>query len=131
MLVPIDPQTLDRSRGFDWSDTSEEQFFSLISAVQMRIVFLAVDDEFAGAMQRYVYKTHPEWVVGSIISKNAIYKKNALQAMIFIIRKCGFMFFLEMFKIRSCHPNSQNSVKLEFSSRKTSTTNSHFNNSSS
>ena len=40
----------------------------------MRIVFLAVDDEFAGSMQRYVYEKHRDSIVGSVISTCSVYK---------------------------------------------------------
>lgn len=66
----------------------------------MRIVFLAVDDEFAGAMQVELFRRHPEWVVGSVISKNSIFKKNLVQAAFFIIRTSGLAFFLEMFRMK-------------------------------
>lgn len=66
----------------------------------MRIVFLAVDDEFAGAMQVELFQRHPEWVVGSVISKNSIFKKNLVQAALFIIRTSGLAFFLEMFRMK-------------------------------
>jgi len=66
----------------------------------MRLVFLAVDDEFAGAMQRYVYERHPEWVVGSVISKNSIYKKNKFQAGLFVLKKSGFVFLAELFRMK-------------------------------
>ena len=66
----------------------------------MRIVFLSVDDEFAGAMQRHVFECMSEAVIGSVISKNAIYRKNSLQAGIFVLRKSGPVFLLEMFRMK-------------------------------
>lgn len=66
----------------------------------MRLVFLAVDDEFAGAMQCCVYERHPEWVVGSVISKNAIYKKNKIQAGLFVLKTSGFVFLAELFRMK-------------------------------
>jgi len=66
----------------------------------MRIVFLAVDDEFAGAMQEDLYREHPEWVVGSVLSEHSIFKKNLFQAALFIIRTSGLVFFLEMFRMK-------------------------------
>ena len=66
----------------------------------MRIVLLAVDDEFAGAMQRYVYESHPEWVVGSVISTCPIYKKTKLGAMVFVIQRSGFLYGAEMFRMK-------------------------------
>ena len=79
----------------------------------MRIVFLAVDDEFAGAMQEGLYRIHPDWVVGSVISKHSIFKKNLLQAILFIVRTSGLVFFLEMFRMKILR-------NLGGSSRKTS-----------
>lgn len=66
----------------------------------MRIVLLAVDDEFAGSMQTGLYEAHPDWIVGSVISKNSIYKKNLFQAALFVIRTSGLEFFLEMFRMK-------------------------------
>ena len=66
----------------------------------MRIVFLAVDDEFAGSMQRYVYERHPEWVVGSVISTSVIYKKSWLGAMAFVLLRSGFRYGAEMFRMK-------------------------------
>ena len=66
----------------------------------MRIVFLAVDDEFAGAMQKYIYEKHPEWVVGSVISTCPIYKKSNLEAVLFVIKQSGFYYFAEMVRMK-------------------------------
>lgn len=66
----------------------------------MRIVFLGVDDEFAGNMQRYVYERHPAWVVGSVISTCPIYKKTKLGATMFILQRSGFRYGAEMFKMK-------------------------------
>jgi len=66
----------------------------------MKIVFLAVDDEFAGSMQRYVYERHPDWVVGSVISTSVIYKKSWLGAMVFVLRRSGFRYGAEMFRMK-------------------------------
>lgn len=63
----------------------------------MRIVFLAVDDGFAGLMQQYVYERHPDWVVGSVISTCAIYKKSKLSATVFVLKRSGLRYGLEMF----------------------------------
>ena len=41
---------------------------------EMKVAFLAVDDELAGLMQAPVYEHHPEWVVGSVISTTALKK---------------------------------------------------------
>ena len=43
----------------------------------MRIVFLAVDDEFAGAMQGEMYRRRPEWIVGSVLSRHSIFSRYA------------------------------------------------------
>jgi folate-dependent phosphoribosylglycinamide formyltransferase PurN len=66
----------------------------------MRIVLLALDDEFAGEIQRPLYETHPEWIVGSVISSCMIYKQSTLGAVLFTLRKCGLIFLLEMFHIK-------------------------------
>lgn len=66
----------------------------------MKIVFLAVDDEFAGAMQKYVYEKHPEWVIGSVISTCPIYKKSKMGAVLFIIKQSGFLYFAEMVRMK-------------------------------
>jgi folate-dependent phosphoribosylglycinamide formyltransferase PurN len=66
----------------------------------MRIVFLAVDDEFAGRMQYYVYGTNPDWVVGSVISTCAIYKKSLPGAAWFLLRRCGFVYLMEMLRMK-------------------------------
>ncbi len=66
----------------------------------MRIVFLAVDDEFAGRMQELVYQRHPDVVVGSVISTCAIYKKSPLAATLFVLNKSGPRYGFEMFKMK-------------------------------
>jgi folate-dependent phosphoribosylglycinamide formyltransferase PurN len=66
----------------------------------MRIVFLSVDDEFAGSMQKYLYQRHPEWVVGSVISTCVIYKKSKLGAIFFVIKRSGFRYGVEMFRMK-------------------------------
>jgi len=66
----------------------------------VKIVFLAVDDEFAGSMQRYVYETHPAWVAGSVISTCPIYKKSKLGATLFVLRRSGLRYGLEMFRMK-------------------------------
>lgn len=62
----------------------------------MKIVFLSVDDEWAGEMQRYLFERHPEWIIGSIISSCKIYKKTNLQAARFVLSKCGWFYVLNM-----------------------------------
>jgi methionyl-tRNA formyltransferase len=66
----------------------------------MRIVFLSVDDEFAGSMQRFVYEMHPEWIVASVISTCSIYKKSPLGAMLFVLRRSGLRYGAEMFRMK-------------------------------
>ncbi|MCL4760192.1 MAG: formyl transferase [Burkholderiales bacterium] len=66
----------------------------------MRIVLLAVDDEFAGRMQRHVYEQRPGAVVGSVISTCAIYKKSPLQATFFVLRRSGLRYGFEMFRMK-------------------------------
>jgi methionyl-tRNA formyltransferase len=66
----------------------------------VRIVFLAVDDEFAGSMQRYVYEQQAGSIVGSVISTCAIYKKSKLGAMVFVLRRSGFRYSAEMFRMK-------------------------------
>ena len=67
---------------------------------QLRLVFLAVDDEFAGLMQRYVYEQHPEWVVGCVISSCLLYRKSNAQAALFLARHSGFRYLAEMIKMK-------------------------------
>lgn len=67
---------------------------------QLRVVFLAVDDEFAGLMQKYVYAQHPEWVVGSVISTCLLYRKTNLQAAVFLARHSGIRYIGEMIKMK-------------------------------
>jgi len=66
----------------------------------MRIVFLAVDDEFAGEMQRPLYESHPEWIVGSVISSCKVYKHSDFEAALMILRKSGFVFLVNMTYIK-------------------------------
>jgi len=66
----------------------------------VRIVFLAVDDEFAGSMQRFVYARHPDWVVGSVISTCSIYRKSPLEAFWFVLRRSGLRYGAEMFRMK-------------------------------
>jgi methionyl-tRNA formyltransferase len=78
----------------------------------MRIVFLAVDDEFAGSMQKYLYQRHPEWVVGSVISTCAIYKKSKLGATWFVVKKSGFRYGAEMFKMKVIRKLTQKKTQV-------------------
>ena len=66
----------------------------------MRIVFLAVDDEFAGELQRVVYESHPEWIVGSVISSRLIYKKSRFGGALMVLRKSGWTFLAAMIYVK-------------------------------
>ena len=66
----------------------------------MRVVFLAVDDEFAGLMQKGVYERHPDWVVGCVISSSFLYRKSNLSAAMFLIKHSGFGYLGQMFKMK-------------------------------
>ncbi len=68
--------------------------------MRMRIVLLALDDEFAGEMQRCLYGNHPDWIVGSVISSCIIYKYSRLGAIVFILRNSGPVFLGEMIRIK-------------------------------
>jgi folate-dependent phosphoribosylglycinamide formyltransferase PurN len=78
----------------------------------MRIVFLSVDDEFAGSMQKYIFQRHPEWIVGSVISTCAIYKKSRIGATLFILEKSGFRYGAEMFKMKVIRKLTQNGTQI-------------------
>lgn len=62
----------------------------------MKIVFLSVDDEYAGEMQRPLFERHPEWITGSIISSCRIYKKTNLEAALFLLSHSGWSYVLSM-----------------------------------
>ncbi len=62
----------------------------------MRIVLLAVDDEFAGEIQKPLYDAHPDWVVGSVISTCMIYKRSKIGGALFTLQKSGLRFLIEM-----------------------------------
>lgn len=66
----------------------------------MRIVFLAVDDECAGLMQKHLYASHPEWIVGSVISTARMYRKNPVSAAAFLAMRCGFIYLGQMIKMK-------------------------------
>ncbi len=66
----------------------------------MRIIFLAVDDEFAGEMQRQVYAQHPEWIVGSVLATQPIYKHTPPQAIAMVLKKSGPRYLVEMAKMK-------------------------------
>lgn len=66
----------------------------------MRIVFLGVNDEFAGGMQKYVYEKHPEWIVGSVISTREIYKKTRIGGLFFLLKRSGFTYLAEMIRMK-------------------------------
>ena len=78
----------------------------------MRIVFLAVDDEFAGSMQRFLYERHAAWVVGSVISTCAIYKKSKLGAMVFVFNRSGLRFGAEMFRMKVIRKITQRETRI-------------------
>ena len=78
----------------------------------MRIVFLAVDDEFAGSMQKYLFERRPEWVVGSVISTCAIYKKSRLGAALFVLKKSGFRYGAEMFRMKVIRKITQTDTQV-------------------
>ena len=48
----------------------------------VRIVFLSVNDEFAGEMQRLTYEQYPQWVVGSVIARRQISLKAGTRALL-------------------------------------------------
>jgi folate-dependent phosphoribosylglycinamide formyltransferase PurN len=66
----------------------------------LRIVLLAVDDEFAGEMQRFLFAAHPEWIVGSLLSSCAIYKRSRLGGMMHVLRASGPVFLAEMIRMK-------------------------------
>jgi folate-dependent phosphoribosylglycinamide formyltransferase PurN len=66
----------------------------------MRIVLLAVDDEFAGEMQQLLYESHSDWIVGSVISSCMIYKYSKLGGVLLVLRKSGIIFLAEMIHMK-------------------------------
>jgi folate-dependent phosphoribosylglycinamide formyltransferase PurN len=66
----------------------------------MRIVFLAVDDEFAWRMQKHLYGRRPEWIVGSVISSSLVYRKSTLGAALFLLRRSGWVYVAQMVKMK-------------------------------
>jgi folate-dependent phosphoribosylglycinamide formyltransferase PurN len=66
----------------------------------MRVVFLAVNDEFAGQMQSCVYQRHPEWVIGSVISTRPIYKKTKIGGVLFLLKTSGLIYLGEMVRMK-------------------------------
>lgn len=66
----------------------------------MRVVFLAVDDEFAGAMQEALYRKASEQIVGSVLSTCVIYRRRRLAAALFVLRKSGLFFLIEMLRLK-------------------------------
>ena len=66
----------------------------------MRVVFLAVDDEFAGLMQKGVYERHPDWVVGCVISTSFLYRRSNFAAALFLMRHSGLRYLGQMFKMK-------------------------------
>jgi folate-dependent phosphoribosylglycinamide formyltransferase PurN len=65
-----------------------------------RVVFLAVDDEFAGLMQQYLYAAHHDWVVASVISSSLLHRKNNVAAALFLVRRSGCMYLAQMVKMK-------------------------------
>src|SRR4030095_1813529 len=51
-------------------------------------------------MQRYVFETNPASVVGSVISTCPIYKRSKLGATLFVLRRSGLRYGLEMFRMK-------------------------------
>jgi folate-dependent phosphoribosylglycinamide formyltransferase PurN len=70
------------------------------SSSNMKVVFLSVNDEFAGSMQKYVYEKHPEWIVGSVISTHPIYKRTKFGGLLFLVKKSGFTYVTEMVRMK-------------------------------
>ena len=56
----------------------------------MRIVFLSVNDEFAGKMQKPVYERHPEWVVGWLSRPEKSTRKTKFQLYFLLSRSQVF-----------------------------------------
>ena len=65
-----------------------------------RVVFLAVDDEFAGLMQQYLYGAPHDWIVGSVISSSLLHRKNNFAAAVFLVRRSGCMYLAQMVKMK-------------------------------
>lgn len=65
-----------------------------------RIVFLAVDDEFAGLMQKGLFESHPEWIAGSVISSSLLHRKSNISAALFLMRRSGCMYLAQMVKMK-------------------------------
>jgi folate-dependent phosphoribosylglycinamide formyltransferase PurN len=78
----------------------------------MRVVFLAVDDEFAGLMQKHLYERHKDWIVGSVISSSFVYRKSRLGAAAFLIRHSGFGYVAQMIKMKIIRKLHQRGQKL-------------------
>jgi methionyl-tRNA formyltransferase len=66
----------------------------------MRVVFLSVDDEFAGLMQQDVYRAHADWIVGSVVSSTVMHRKTNLGAALFLLRRSGCTYMAQMFKMK-------------------------------
>lgn len=66
----------------------------------MRVVFLAVDDEFAGLMQQYLYERHAGWIVGSVLSSTPVHRMSLPAAALFLVRKSGPDYVWQMFKMK-------------------------------
>jgi folate-dependent phosphoribosylglycinamide formyltransferase PurN len=68
--------------------------------LRMRIVLLALDDEVAGEMQRFLYENRPDWIIGSVISSCMIYRYSRLGAILLVLRKSGPVFLAEMIRVK-------------------------------
>jgi folate-dependent phosphoribosylglycinamide formyltransferase PurN len=66
----------------------------------MRIVLLAVNDEFAGEMQRFLYQAHPDWIRGLVTSSSMLYKQSNFKAVLTILRKSGLIFLADSIHIK-------------------------------
>lgn len=62
----------------------------------MKVVLLAVDDEFAGLMQQHLYRCHPEWIVGSVISTSVMHQKSSWEAALYVMRHSGVVYLARM-----------------------------------
>lgn len=80
---------------------------SITERQKKRIVFLAIDDQFAGAMQKPIYESHPDWIVGTVISTCAIYKRSKIGAAWFLFARSGSIYILAMVKMKLLHKISQ------------------------
>lgn len=66
----------------------------------MNVVFLCLDDEYAGLMQHPVYNQLPECISGIVVSTTYYGKKGFLQTAWTIFRQSGFRYFLKMAQLK-------------------------------